>query len=227
VITYIPNFLSPEECAQIAGHLADAKFTDGAATAGWYARDVKKNLQLTHGMAGYEAPEKIVRAAITRNLNFQMAVRPRLLHPLVFNRYETGMTYGRHVDDPVMAMAGAMPSHMRTDVSFTLFLSEPDSYQGGELAIDSGSVEQAYKMPMGGLIAYAAGTLHRVIPLTSGVRLAAVGWIQSEVRNPDQRAILYDLDRARRGIFNKDGKTDAFDLVTKCHANLLRLWAEL
>ena len=227
MITYIPNFLSAEEAAGLAAQLADAAFADGAATAGWHAREVKKNLQLTPGMAGHDAPEKAVRAAFTRNLTFQMAVRPRYIHPVIFNRYETGMNYGRHVDEPLMSVAGASPPQMRSDISFTLFLSDPTVYEGGELIIGSGGVEQSFKLPTGALIAYPSSTIHRVMPLTSGVRLAAIGWVQSEVRDSGQRAILYDLDRVRRGIFGKEGKTEAFDLLTKCHANLLRMWAEL
>jgi len=184
-------------------------------------------LQLTPGMAGHDAPEKAVRAAFTRNLTFQMAVRPRYIHPVIFNRYETGMNYGRHVDEPLMSVAGASPPQMRSDISFTLFLSDPTVYEGGELIIGSGGVEQSFKLPTGALIAYPSSTIHRVMPLTSGVRLAAIGWVQSEVRDSGQRAILYDLDRVRRGIFGKEGKTEAFDLLTKCHANLLRMWAEL
>jgi PKHD-type hydroxylase len=227
MITYIPNFLSAEEAAQLTAQLADAAFAEGVATAGWHAREVKKNLQLTAGMQGHDAPEKTVRAALIRNLTFQMAVRPRYIHPVAFNRYETGMNYGRHVDEPLMNVAGASPPQMRSDISFTLFLSDPAAYEGGELIIGSGGVEQSFKLPPGAFVAYPSSTIHRVMPLTSGMRLAAIGWVQSEIRDPGQRAILYDLDRVRRGLYGKEGKTDAFDLLTKCHANLLRMWAEL
>lgn len=227
MITYIPNFLSAEEVAPIAAQLAQAGFTDGAVTAGWHAREVKKNQQLIHGMPGHEPLEKAVRAVLLRNPTFQMAARPRYIAPIIFNRYETGMNYGRHVDEPLMNIAGASPSHLRSDISFTLFLTDPAAYEGGELIIGGGGVEQSFKQPVGTLIAYPSSTIHRVMPVTSGVRFAAIGWVQSEIRDSEQRAIIYDLDRVRRGIYGKEGKTDAFDLLTKCHANLLRMWAEL
>jgi PKHD-type hydroxylase len=227
MITYIPEFLSPEETAQLGAALSSASFADGAATAGWNAREVKKNLQLTAGMEGYDSSASLVRAAMARSPVFQMAVRPRMVHPVLFNRYDAGMAYGRHVDDAIMAVPGTPQAAMRTDVSFTLFLSDPKSYEGGALAVDTGGAEQSLKLPAGALVAYPSNAIHRVEPVTSGSRLAAIGWVQSEVRDPAQRAIVYDLDRARRGIFAKEGKGETFDLLSKCHSNLLRMWAEL
>jgi len=226
MITAIPDFLSEEDSARIASDLMAANFADGLASAGWHAREVKKNLQLVAGMPGYEQPDKVVRGAIVRSAILQMAVRPRFLHPIVFNRYDETMAYGRHVDDAVMAVPGGSPGQMRTDVSFTLFLSGPDSYGGGELVIDSGGVEHGFKPPRGTLIAYPSNTLHRVEPVTNGTRLAAIGWIQSEVRAAEHRAILFDLDMARRAVFARDGKSATFDLLSKSHSNLLRLWVE-
>lgn len=144
----------------------------------------------------------------------------------MFNRYDAGMAYGPHIDDAVMVLPGGGRS-MRSDVSFTLFLADPQAYQGGELAVASGGGEQAYKLPRGSLILYPSDTLHQVKPVISGSRTAAIGWVQSEIRDPAKRAILFDLDLARRGVFARDGKNETFDLITKSHANLLRLWAEV
>lgn len=227
MITCIPEIVKPEELLQLAQGLGAATFADGSATAGWHARAVKNNLQLTIGMEGYEPLEKVARSALLRDPIFQMAVRPRYLRPILFNRHDPGMTYGPHVDDPVMTSGSRAPTHIRTDVSFTLFLSDPATYQGGELVIGWGGVEQPYKLPAGALIAYPSSTLHRVARVTEGVRLAAVGWVQSEVRDPEQRAILFDLDLARRNLFKQDGKNDTFDVLSKIHANLLRMWVEL
>jgi PKHD-type hydroxylase len=227
MINCVNDILKPEELEQVRAELAKATFADGTATAGWHAREVKKNLQLTAGTKGHELPANIVRAAILRDSTFLAAVRPRYVMPILFNRHEVGMNYGAHVDDPIMQSGSPVPSHIRTDVSFTLFLSDPASYQGGELVVNWGGIDYAYKMPAGSLMSYPSSTLHRVNPVTEGVRLAAVSWVQSEIREPDQRAVLFDLDRARRAIFAKDGKSETFDLVTKSHANLVRMWAEL
>jgi PKHD-type hydroxylase len=129
------------------------------------------------------------------------------------------MHYGAHVDDALM-------EGMRTDVAFTLFLSEPASYAGGELAIESPAGEEAFKLAAGALVAYPATSLHRVQAVTRGSRLAAVGWARSFVRDAARRELLFDLDTARHQMFARDGKSAHFDLVSKSLANLLRMWAE-
>ena len=227
MITCVPNILGSKELAQLNHALLSASFADGRSTAGWHAREVKNNLQLAQGAAGYDAVEKIVRAALMQSAIFQMAIRPRFLRSILFNQYEMGMAYGPHVDDAIMTSSVQAAERIRSDVSFTLFLSEPADYDGGELAIDFGGIEQLFKLAAGSLVAYPANTLHRVAPVTRGTRLAAVGWVQSEVRDPAHRAILFDLDIARRSVFTRDGKSPVFDLLSKSHANLLRLWAEL
>jgi PKHD-type hydroxylase len=129
------------------------------------------------------------------------------------------MAYGTHVDDALMG-------GMRTDISFTLFLSDPESYDGGELVTESHAGEQPFKLPAGSLVLYPSTTLHRVEPVTRGSRLAAVGWVRSLVRDPARRELLFDLDTARKALFDRDGKSPEFDLLSKCGANLLRMWAE-
>lgn len=227
MITFIPDIVTPDEVAQLNAGLAKTAFADGSVTAGWHARDVKKNLQLTHGAAGYEPLAKIVHAALDRSVVLQMAARPRFVQPVMFNRYEIGMNYGVHIDDAVMMTPTVWPGRIRVDVAFTLFLADPASYTGGELVIDHGGAEQSIKLAAGGLVAYPAQTLHRVNPVTQGARQAAVGWIQSELRDPAHRAMLFDLDLARRNEFTANGKSRNFDLLSKVHANLLHLWAEV
>jgi len=120
----------------------------------------------------------------------------------------------------------ALMQGMRTDVSFTLFLSDPDTYDGGELVIETSAGEQPFKLQAGSMIVYPSTTLHRVAPVERGTRVAAVGWARSFVRNAEQREILFDLETARRDLFEREGKSGAFDLLSKCGTNLLRLWAD-
>jgi PKHD-type hydroxylase len=129
------------------------------------------------------------------------------------------MAYGAHVDDALMR-------GVRSDLSLTLFLADPGSYEGGELVVESSAGEQAIKLAAGALVLYPATALHRVEPVRGGVRLAAVGWIRSFVRDAARREVLFDLDRARRRLFERHGKTEEVDLLHKTSANLLRMWAE-
>lgn len=227
MITLIPDIVTQNEVAQLNAMLTTVEFADGAGTAGWHAREVKKNQQLIHGMPGHEGLAKLVQTAIERSALFQMAARPRFMMPVIFNRYAVGMNYGAHIDDPIMSPPSVYPGRIRADVAFTLFLADPASYAGGELMIDHGGVEQRVKLAAGSMIAYPATTLHRVAPVTQGVRTSAVGWVQSELRDPVQRAILFDLDMVRRNVFGAEGKSRNFDIISKAHANLLHMWAEL
>ncbi|RAH38124.1 MULTISPECIES: Fe2+-dependent dioxygenase [unclassified Halomonas] len=216
----IPSELLSRVCATLAG----SEFRDGRETAGWHARTVKQNQQADGRHPDIAELRQEVTKALHDHPLFQMAARPKRMKPLMFSRYQEGMTYGNHVDDAVMATPqGAM----RTDLSFTLFLNDPDSYDGGELLMDTPAGEQTYKLPAGGLILYPSSTLHRVEPVTRGERLAAVGWAQSQVRDPQQREILFDLDTTRRQEFDANGKTLTFDMLSKSLANLLRMWAEV
>jgi len=179
---------------------------------------VKNNRQATNDRK-IETVRKLVEERILGNELFALAVRPKALASVIFSRYERGMQYGSHVDDALM-------QGMRTDVSFTLFLSEPDAYDGGELVIESAAGDDALKLAAGSLIAYPSTALHHVAVVTRGMRLAAVGWVRSYVRDPAYREMLFDLDTARRQMFAKDGKTAEYDLVSKSLANLIRMWVE-
>ena len=200
--------------------LANARFVDGRATAGWSARLVKNNLQApSHADPSIAALRDTIAAKILANQLFRMAARPKALTPLILSRYEPGMAYGTHIDDAIMR-------DMRTDVSFTLFLSDPASYDGGELVIETTGGEDDVKLPAGSLVAYPSTTLHRVAPVTRGARLAAVGWVRSYIRDAARRELLFDLDTVRNALFVREGKTAELDLLSKTSANLLRMWAE-
>lgn len=219
VIICIGSVLTAEELEAARRRLTAASFVDGRTTAGWHAAAVKRNAQAKPS----RELQSLVLQALKRNAVFQLAVRPRAIRPPLFSRYEAGMEYGRHVDDAIMA--GATP--LRTDVAFTLFLSDPSSYGGGELIMDTAGGAQAYKLAAGSMIVYPASTLHQVTPVTTGERLACVSWAQSLVRDAAQRELLFDLDTARRTLFEREGKNAEFDLLSKSVANLLRMWADV
>lgn len=213
----IPNVLSAEELTQLQQRLAKAEFVDGKTTAGWYAKQVKHNQQLKRGAT--PDLEATVKAALSRHPLFQIAVRPKQIHNLRFSRYGVGMSYGTHADN-------AMMGSYRSDISFTLFLNDPEAYTGGELVIEAADDEKAYKLKAGSAIVYPSSTLHRVDTVTQGQRLVVVGWVQSLVRDPAQRELLFDIDTVRRSLFAQQGKTTEFDLLSKSVSNLLRCWAE-
>ncbi len=214
----IGNVLSAAEVALVREALAHATFEDGRETAGFAARLVKNNRQAANDRR-IDTVRKLVEERILRNDVFALAVRPKALASVIFSSYEAGMHYGSHVDDALM-------QGMRTDVSFTLFLSDPESYDGGELTIESAAGEDAVKLPAGRMIAYPSTALHHVAAVTRGTRLAAIGWVRSFVRDAAQREMLFDLDTARRAIFAREGKSAEYDLVSKTLANLLRMWVE-
>lgn len=224
MIVCIGDVLSAEALARVRQGLETAAFRDGRETAGWHARTVKRNEQADSRDPHVVELRREVDAAIRDSALFQMAARPRRIMPARFSRYSDAMEYGGHVDDAVMT---SPDGPLRTDVSFTLFLSEPDEYEGGELVTDTSAGEETYKLPAGSMIVYPSSTLHRVAPVTRGTRVAAIGWVQSQVRDPARREILFDLDTSRRQLFERHGKTEEFDAITKSLANLLRMWAEV
>lgn len=223
MILCIANVVAPGLLERIQQILRNELFGDGAQTAGWHARLVKDNRQIAQLSADGERARIELLDSLRKNEVFRSAVLPKTFGPLLFSRYEAGMSYGTHVDDAIMG--GDHP--VRSDVSFTVFLSAPDSYEGGQLVVELAGGEQAYKLEAGHVIVYPSTTLHRVEPVIVGARCVAVGWLQSLVRDPAQREILFDLDTARRSIFQQHGKTGEFDHLSKTHANLLRMWAEV
>jgi PKHD-type hydroxylase len=224
LIVCVPNVLTPDEVRSLSDGLRSSSYVDGAATAGWSARGVKNNLQIDASSGGLSRLQAIVRDAFQRNALLQAAILPAATTQVLFNRYEVGMEYGPHVDAPVM---GSLASAVRTDVAITLFLSDPASYTGGELVAQTQGMAGQFKLDAGAAIAYPANSLHYVAPVTQGVRFAAIIWVQSQVRDPARRELLWDLENAKRQIFAREGKSATFDAVSKSHANLLRMWAEV
>lgn len=223
MIICMANILTSEELGLIIDRLKNAEFVDGKLTAGWYAQQVKNNAQLKNNAAPTQELRNLVNQALKRNSLFQIAARPKAIRPIMFSRYQGGMYYGTHIDNAIMGDEELM----RSDLSLTLFLSDPATYTGGELVIESAQGEQAFKLDAGSMVVYPTTTLHRVEPVTEGERLAAVTWVQSLVRDAHNREILFDLDTVRDTLFQKSGKTAEFDLLSKSIANLLRKWADV
>ncbi len=215
----ISSLFAAEELAAIQDKLSDSALDeDGRLTAGWHARAVKHNLQAKAGELAGGVLTKI-EAALMKHEVFIAAARPKCLVKLLISRYGPGMTYGTHVDDALMA-------GRRTDLSFTLFLADPRSYEGGELVIEDAYQERRVKLAAGQAILYPSTSLHLVEPVKDGMRLAAVGWVRSYVRGQEQREILFDLETSLRQVHEAEGKSSLFDRLVKTRTNLLRLWAD-
>ena len=215
----IADVLEAEDAARVREGLSRAPFREGKRTAGGDAKRVKANWQADGADEAVQALAKFVRAALDRHPLVQTYVRPARWSKLMFNRYGPGETYGMHVDDPVMGEGAGL---IRTDLSFTLFLSDPESYDGGALVIDGLDGEREVKLGAGSMVVYGTGELHRVEPVTRGERLACVGWVQSLIRRPDQREVLFDLSRVRAAMTRSDARL----LLDKSIAQLVRMWGE-
>lgn len=224
MIFTIDNLFTSEQLSMIVKLLQDEDFIDGKTTAGWHAREVKNNIQLSQEAPYAKKIKDLIKAALEQNPLFRIATQPKIIHSMLISRYETGMFYGQHVDNAIMSSGSCC---YRSDISWTVFLSDPDTYEGGELIIEHIDGQRNFKLKSGSAIVYPSSTLHWVKEVTKGVRIVAVGWVQSLVPNPQQREILFDLDTVRRSLFQKQGKTIEFDLISKSHANLLRQWSQL
>jgi PKHD-type hydroxylase len=214
--------LTREELTRIRETLAAAEFVDGRVTTGYRGKRVKNNQQVPRETPASKAMAEIVEKAMRRNRTFDWAMWPKRVGNILFSRYEPGMHYGSHVDNAIMGGADAL----RSDVSFTVFISDPTDYDGGELVIESSLGDQEIKLAAGEAVVYPATTVHRVAEVTRGRRLVAAGWVQCRVRDAAQREILYDLERIKRFMAEQTPTAAETDLAFKTQANLLRMWAE-
>ncbi len=222
MIITIDNVLTINQLNKINETLNHSNFISGKKTAGWYAKTVKNNLQLEQKLNDEPQLKELVKNQLLNHPLIQSCCLPKIIHSLLFSRYEVGMSYGRHIDNAMMGKQ----NFWRSDISFTLFLNPPSSYQGGELVIEGVQKEDSYKLSANSMIVYPSSSLHRVEEITQGVRYVVVGWMQSLVRDASKREILFELDTVRRLLFAQSGKTNEFDLLSKNYANLLRLWGE-
>ncbi|MYN07593.1 Fe2+-dependent dioxygenase [Pseudoduganella aquatica] len=221
----IDNVLSKDEVGQFRAWLDRAEWQDGAATSGSQARRVKHNLQLADGVEPAVSLGNHILRAVASHPLFVSAALPRRIYPPKFNRYQDGGTYGTHVDSAVMQLPGGGQA-LRSDLSATLFLAEPDEYEGGELEIEGEFGVQAVKLAAGSLVLYPSSSLHRVAPVTAGARLASFFWIESLVADDGERSMLFDLDQSIQRL------TPALEQhqrelvkLTGIYHNLLRRWA--
>jgi PKHD-type hydroxylase len=220
VFKLLDTLVTPAELLQLLTLLSGAAFESGAVTAGPGAREAKNNLQATSAQPAVEEARVILRNALQRSEAFREFAFPLRIVPPLFSRYEPGMRYGEHTDNAVMG-------NVRTDLALTLFLSAPESYDGGELIVDVDREPRSIKLAAGNAVVYLATSLHRVAPVTRGMRLAAVTWVQSMIRDATRREILNDLDvtlRFLRG--NAPNSREALSLA-KVRTNLVRMWVEV
>jgi PKHD-type hydroxylase len=225
VLITIPGVLTAEQAATFRGELERAAWADGRGSAGYLSQRVKNNSQLADDDATARRLGDAIVAALEKSSAFVAAALPLKVLPPQFNRYATNQAYGPHIDGAIRPVAGTH-HRVRTDLSATLFLSEPASYGGGELVIRDTFGERTVKLAAGDLVLYPGTSVHRVEPVTNGERLAAFFWIQSMVRDVTRRTILFELDTAIQKLA-KDvpAHTALVDLAGVYH-NLLRTWAD-
>ncbi|PWW08160.1 PKHD-type hydroxylase YbiX [Mangrovibacter plantisponsor] len=222
---HIPDVLTSDELTTFSAQLAQAEWVDGRVTVGNQGAQVKHNQQINTQTALYDALQNAVRQALNRNPQFFSAALPRAMSSPLFNRYQQGETYGFHVDGAVRQNGSA--GWMRTDLSATLFLCAPESYEGGELVIKDTYGEHRVKLPAGHLVLYPSSSLHSVTPVTSGARVASFLWIQSMVRDEKQRAMLYELDNTIQCLKARHGDSEELLSLLNMYHNLLRTWTEV
>jgi PKHD-type hydroxylase len=195
MLVAIPNLLTPQQVAYARQKLDAASWTDGAATAGFLAKKVKRNRQIDQGhRVGQEIGQMILKA-LGSNETFLNAAQPLKVLPPKFNRYEGGEHYGSHIDNAMMDIPSSGGLRLRADLSMTVFFSEPEEYDGGELRVLDTYGHQAIKLPAGHAILYTATSLHEVTPVTRGIRTSAFFWIQSMIRDDAQRSMLFELGK--------------------------------
>ncbi len=226
MIIHLPKILSAEELSEIRQLLEEADFVDGAQSARAYAQPKKNNMEVRMDSADQKKLHGIVMSALQRNNDFRLIAIPRRVANFIFSRYTEGMFYREHSDNAVMDQKNPF----RSDLAMTIFLSNPDEYEGGELVLNTDVRPETYKLPAGDGVIYPTLVLHRVDPVTKGMRRVAVTWIQSLVRSPQHRQLLFDIARildffiknTEEGIQHPEAIR-----LDKVYKNLTRMWAEL
>ena len=220
----IADVLSADEVKFFRSRLDSASWGDGDVTAGFQSRTVKRNAQLPEGSPVSRELGSLVLDALDKSLLFLSAALPASVYPPLFNRYDVGQGFGNHVDNALRQVRGST-KRIRTDLSATLFLSDPEEYDGGELVIEDTFGPRAVKLPAGHMILYPGTSVHQVHPVTRGARVASFFWIQSLVREDAQRRILFDMDMAIVKLRQQVGDNAELVALTSTYHNLLRRWA--
>ncbi|MPS48160.1 Fe2+-dependent dioxygenase [Methylobacillus sp.] len=222
----IPEVFTPEEAESIRQRLDATEWLDGKVTAGYQSAKAKNNLQLAenHPLA-IELGDLIV-SRLTQHPLFMSAALPRKVFPPLFNRYESGQSFGFHIDNAVRSLSGSR-ERVRTDLSSTLFFTPPEDYDGGELIIRDTYGTQAIKLPAGHMVLYPGTSLHKVMPVTRGVRISSFFWTQSLIREDSQRTLLFDMDNAIQRLYQTGADEEAIIQLTGTYHNLIRHWSEV
>jgi PKHD-type hydroxylase len=224
MLLHIPGVLKADEAALARAWLAEAHFVDGRLSAGLAARRVKNNQELEAGAPDLERLNRLVMGNLVRHPVYRGGALPLHVGGPLYARYRPGMTYGAHLDDPIMGTDGVM---YRSDVAVTVFLNAPEEYDGGELVIRTSAGEQAVKQPAGDAVLYPAGSIHHVNPVTRGERLVAVTWVQSLVRDAARRELLYGLNAAREKLLQSAPEAEETAQVNAAYLNLIRMWSDI
>ncbi len=226
MLFHVPNVLKPEQVAQARQILEQAPWVDGRTSSGAQASQVKNNKEVPRDHQMAKEVGAMVLAGLGQNKVFSMAALPLKVSPPSFNSYESGQTYGAHIDNAVRALPEGA-GLIRGDLSATLFISEPGDYDGGELTVEDTFGVHSSKLPAGHLVLYPASSLHYVKPVTRGKRIAAFFWIQSMVRRDDQRTLLLDMELAVQKLIQDYPNHPSLVQLTGVYNNLLRGWAEV
>ncbi|WP_293744397.1 Fe2+-dependent dioxygenase [uncultured Pedobacter sp.] len=216
---HIPELLTDREVQGIHSLFKSGKFDDGRLTAHSAAKEVKSNLQLDHQTQEHTSIQQIILAALNRNTVFRNAVLPQSIHPFIISNYKPGMHYGWHVDSPVMG------NMIRTDVALTVFLNDPEAYDGGELELQTANGNVLYKLNKGDAICYPCTQVHRVREVTRGERNVAVSWVQSLVKETAHRKMLFEIFQITENLRSKAVGGEEYLLLQQHYSNLLRMWA--
>jgi PKHD-type hydroxylase len=224
MLLLLPGVLKPDELALVRALLAAARFVDGRLSAGAVARRVKNNEEMDPAVQDQERLNRVVMGSLARHPVYRAGALPLHAASPLYARYRPGMTYGDHLDDPIMGVDGVK---FRSDVALTVFLNAPDEYDGGELVIHATAGEQVVKLAAGDAVLYPAGSIHHVSPVTRGERLVAVTWVQSLVRDAGQRELLYGLNSAREKLLREAPEAAETSQVNAAYLNLVRMWSDL
>ncbi|WP_374574010.1 Fe2+-dependent dioxygenase [Phenylobacterium sp.] len=227
MMLHVPEVLTKAQVAEVRAVIDAAEWVDGNATSGSQSALAKRNEQLPEDSEAARWAGELIQDALARNPLFVAAALPQKVFPPLFNRYAGGQTFGRHVDNAIRQSRGG-GTRIRTDLSATLFLSEPDDYDGGELTVDDTFGAHQVKLPAGDMILYPSSSLHEVEPVTRGARVCSFFWMQSLVREDARRTLLFEMDIAIQRLATRLGQgEESVVALTGTYHNLLRMWAEL
>jgi PKHD-type hydroxylase len=224
MLLHLKNVLARDQLTGARDILARARFVDGKLSAGLAAQPVKNNLELDRQAPEIATLDNLVMGALVRHPEYRAGALPLRVATPLYARYTPGMHYGDHVDDPIMGDADGL---YRSDVSITVFLNDPQDYDGGELSVRTPFGDQRVKLPAGDAVMYPSSSQHHVADVTRGERLVAVTWVQSMVRDPARRELLYTLNQARESLLRAAPQSPAAAQVNTAYVNLFRMWSEL